>query len=194
MQLLSPSEIALRSLDGTALGPGTRFRKARLQHVDRVEKAQCFKRSEVRNHYNELTLPSRDFDLVVRVYNDGAAYRFVLHRAFTLSGETAQFCFPEDARAWIPYAKPDAGFDDPMFNSFENIYVHTPLRAWEKGRLAFLPITVDGPQGMKLCITEADLFNYPGMFLRGADGELEGVFARYPRDIEQGAHNNSSGR
>ena len=187
--LLAPSEISLTLQDGTIYGAGTQFRKAVKKSVSQTLPAQNFKRSVVRDEYNELTLQGKEFDLILRAYDDGAAYRFVTKNAVTIASEQACFHFPADHPAWVPYVKPDAGFDDPFLNSFENQYVQIPLSRWEKGRLAFLPVTVSGAGGVKLCITETDLFNYPGMYLSGSGTTLKGVFAPVPKDIVQGGHN-----
>lgn len=55
----------------------------------------------------------------------------------------------------------------------------------------FLPLVADVGNGKKLLITEADLENYPGLYLTNAGGKntLSGVFAPYPKASEQGGHN-----
>ena len=66
-------------------------------------------------------------------------------------------------------------------NSFENYYQHIKLSEWDQARLAFLPLVVDAPDGIKVIITESDLYNYPGMFLHGQGGTgMKGVHAGYP--------------
>ena len=191
--LLAPSEVSLTLLDGTVYGENASWKKVRRKSVDETFPAQNYKRAGVRDHYNELTLQSRDFDLVFRAYDDGAAYRFVTKKAITIASEKACFAFPGDPMAWVPYVKPGGKRGDPFFNSFENIYTVAPVSKWEGERLAFLPITVG--DGVRLCITETDLRNYPGMYLSNPDGDscLEGVFAPYPKTVVQGGHNNLQG-
>ena len=65
------------------------------------------------------------------------------------------------------------------------------ISSWEKNRLAFLPVLVEGEGGLKVCITEADLFEYPGMYLSNNEGGsvLKGVYAPVPDTWEQGGHN-----
>ena len=188
--LLSPSEASLNLGDGSTMGSGTKFRKAVRKSVSRTVDALFFKRSSVLEEYNELRLQARDFDFVVRVFNDGAAYRFVTRKTVNIVSETADFVFPEDHTAWVPYAKISRN-GDPFFNSFENHYERIHLSEWDKTRIAFLPITVSGTDGVKLCITETDLRNYPGMYLSNADGDkkLQAVHAGYPKEVEQGGHN-----
>lgn len=49
---------------------------------------------------------------------------------------------------------------------------------------------MDADNGIKVCITESDLYNYPGMYLNGGSTSLKGVFTPYPETEEQGGHNN----
>ena len=51
---------------------------------------------------------------------------------------------------------------------------------------------VDGPDGKKIVIAEADLMDYPGLYLynSNADSALESRFAPYPDEVKQGGHNN----
>ena len=175
--LLEASPLSLDT-DWGVLGKGMRIRKA--------------VRSEEAGEYAQLTLVGRDgYDVEFRAYNEGAAYRFVPRRkaALTVNAETALFRIGEDRTAYIPYVRKEGDFQIQFFNTFENTYAHTPVSAWEKGRLAFLPLMVEYPDGVKLCITESDLEHYPGMYLYpGADG-LQGVFAPYPARERQGSHN-----
>ena len=191
VELVSPSPAALVLADGKVLGTSMKVRRVLRSSVDKTEDALFFKRSSVRDHYNELKLISTDFDVIFRAYDDGVAYRFVTHREVTVKSETAQFRFPADWTAWVPYVRNKGKIEEQFFNSFENLYEHIPLSSWSYGRLAFLPLTVDGPGGVKLCITESDLLNYPGMYLLGVGTStaLNGVFAPVPSTVEQGGHN-----
>ena len=193
--LISPSELSLTLYDGTAYGPGAKFRKVTRRKVSQNLPAMNFKRSLVQDSYNELTLQARDFNLVVRAYNDGAAYRFTTRNGVTIVSETAEFSFPEDCMAWVPYVQPGGRRGDQFFSSFESLYHHLALSKWSHDRIAFLPITVECPGGARLCITETDLRNYPGMYLGNPDGGkcLHGLFAPYPKVVEQGGHNNLQG-
>ena len=196
--LLEPSPLSLTRTDGVVFGEDAAPRKAVRRSVDETVTPVVYKKAEVRDRYNELTLVCKGYDIVFRAYDAGVAYRFAAtgKAAFDVAAEQVCFRFPADHPAYIPYVRsfdsqhPEAQF----FNSFENTYTHTALSAWETGRLAFLPITVEAADGVKLCITESDLLDYPGLYLRGKGGpELEGVFAPYPKDIEQGGHNRLQG-
>lgn len=176
--LLEPAPIALDTDQGM-LGPGMRVRKAVV--------------GGERDAYAELLLRGRDgYDVVFRAYNQGAAYRFVprFKGPLTVFSETALFRLGNSCGAYIPYVRKTGDFSIQFFNTFENTYAHVPLREWEQGRLAFLPLMAEYPSGAKLCITESDLEQYPGMYLYpgNAPEELQGIFAPYPARERQGSH------
>ena len=148
--LLKPSPLSLTLSDGTVIGHGMKVRKAARKSVSQTLAAQNFKRAQVEDRYNELTLQTRDFDIIFRVYDDGAAYRFVTKKAVTIASEEAVFNFPEDYQAWVPYVRDPGTFEEQFFNSFENHCTLIPISEWDPKRLAFLPLTVDGASHIKL--------------------------------------------
>lgn len=193
--LLDGSEISMTLSDGVTYGSGSRFLGKQLRSVDETIQAVNYRKKTVEDRYNELTLRFKGFNLVFRAYDDGMAYRFVsLSRIpFNVVSEKASFSFPEDWKAYVPYVR-DYSSDDfsrQFMNSFENTYSHISLSEWNRDRLAFLPLVVEAADGKKLCITESDLLDYPGMYLYNGDGDssLEGVFAPYPAEEKQGGHN-----
>ena len=154
-----------------------------------------YKKDQVRDHFNEMTLKFKEFSLVFRAYDDGVAYHFLSHskKPFNVVSEQATFAFAQDWNMWVPYVcQKLETLETQLFNSFENRYEYCPLSKWNKERLAFLPLMVDGPSGKKIVVTESDLLNYPGMFLyNSAEGSvLEGRYAAVPKEVEQGGHNN----
>ena len=68
----------------------------------------------------------------------------------------------------------------------------TAIPEWSKDRMAFPPVTVEADGGVKLCIVEADLLDYPGLYLYNGDGDctLEGRFARVPARYARGGRQN----
>ena len=190
--LLQPSEIGLSLADGTVWGPGSKFRKATRRSVDVSFDALYFKRNTVRDRYNELVLPAKGFRVVFRVYDDGMAYRFETDKPVTVESEQATFSFAGDWPAYVPYVSHNTeSLEGQFMSSCESQYAHHPLSQWNKERLAFLPIVVEAPGGVRLCVTEADLRNYPGLYLYDGDASttLRGRLPRVPKDVVQGGHN-----
>ena len=177
---------------------------AETRSVDQTIQTNFYKRNKIQDQYNELILNCKDkyvkgkYKVIFRAYNDGVAYRFEtdFKKPFKVAKETADFNFDEDYTAWIPYVNARKGDGDfiqqQFFNSFENTYTRTPLSKMESDRLAFLPVLVELKDGKKVVVTEADLENYPGMYLRNRFGYtgFNAVHAGYPKTREQGGHNN----
>ncbi len=193
MAVLSPSEISMTLSDGTIYGENSRFIGKKERSVNENIKASFYKKDIVRDNFNELTLRFKGFNIIFRAYDDGMAYRFVSlsEKPFEVMSEKAEFAFPADQKAYVPYVRKAKSFDAQFFNSFENTYEYISLSEWDKDRLAFLPLVVEAADGKKVCITESDLLNYPGMYLyNGNTGNtLSGVYAKYPEQVRQGGHN-----
>lgn len=194
-ELLAPSVVSMTLLGGEVLGADPDVSKVMKASVDRTIPSPFYKKAEVKDVYNEMTVNFRgNFSLVFRLYNEGLAYRFVTRKKgeITIASEEADYRFSSDRKAFAAYAnstKPT--FEEQFSNSFEQPYVHRPLTSLNEKRLLILPLLVELENGKKLCITEADVEDYPGMFLTNTTDApgLKGVHAPYPKTKEQGGHN-----
>ena len=198
VRILEPSTLSMTLEDGTVFGKDVKVKKVLRRSVNRTVTPVVYRQAQVKETYNELTLQCKGYSLVIRAYNDGAAYRFIASQRapFVVANEEANFCFPSDCQGFIPYTrKLQDKFECQFFTSFEAQYQHISLSQWESGRMAFLPVTLDAPSGMKVCITESALTHYPGMYLSNEDKDaaLEALFAPYPKEIKQGGHNRLQG-
>ena len=194
ISLIAPSEISMSLSDGIVFGEDDKVRKVKKSTVDQVLPAIAYKKAEVRDNYNEITLIFKEFSLVFRAYDEGVAYRFVsaLKNDSKVLAEQADFNFAKDWDAYVPYVKQHTEtLESQHWNSFENIYSIHALTQWNKERLAFMPVAVAAESGLKVLLTESDLLDYPGMFLynKGDGTTLSGRFAPYPKTVEQGGHN-----
>lgn len=193
--MLAKSPLSMTLEDGNIFGVKSKLTGSSTKSVNEKITANVYKRKTIVDNYNELTLKFGDgFNVLFRAYNDGIAYRFVstLKKPFKVLSEQAVFNFPADQKAYVPYVQLQReSLESQMFTSFENTYQYIDLSQWDKERLAFLPLAVEGVKGKKVCIAEADLIDYPGMFLYNGEGtnSLAGMFARYPKEIKQGGHN-----
>ena len=193
--LLEDSYIGLYLTDGTSFGENAKVTGTSRRNVNEIHETVLYKKAQVEDSFNELTLRFKNFSLIFRAYDDGMAYRFVsrMKKPFTVKDELASFNFAEDWNMWAAYVcQHTETLESQYYNSFENQYSYTPVSEWNKDRMAFLPLMVDGPHGKKIVITEADLMNYPGMYLYNGDGgsDIAARFAGYPDEVKQGGHNN----
>ncbi len=189
--ILENSPVSMTLTDGRQFGVSPRLQKTRRNTVDKTIHPPVYHKKEIRDNYNELVLDFKGgYSLVFRAYGEGVAYRFVsrLDKPFLVESEQAVFNFPYDPKVWVasPKGRMNEGKPDPFYSSFQNTYLHTGLSEWNEGQLAFLPVLAEGPGGKKICITEADLMNYPGMYLTNplAGSSLKGIFPAYPKEVQ----------
>ena len=197
--LLDKTGISMTTVEGVLFGGIQPVKKVSRRSVSETIETVVYKKAEVKDEFNEITLSFKQFSVVFRAYDDGMAYRFISHLKgqYRIDYEMASFNFAQDWNMWAAYVSQHTEtLDSQFYNSFENRYSYAPLSEWDKSRMAFLPLLVDGPNGKKIAITESDLLNYPGMYLYNdmrdgdTDCELEARFAPYPDEVKQGGHNN----
>lgn len=194
--LLEASPLALELDNGSTWGAHPRVIRTRRTRVDRRIASPFYRADSIDECYNALTLRMKgDWEVEFRAYDDGVAYRFVNRskRPFHIVSERVEYRFPDDFQTTVPYVATgrEGDLESQLHNSFENTYTTAPLSEMNPGRLAFLPLVVDAGEGVKLCLSESDLCDYPGLYLRNADGgqTLSGYFAPCPAREEQGGHN-----
>ncbi len=193
-QLITPSPISMTINDAKDITIGTRMKAGKIQSHKGLIKAIAYKKSQVEDNYNTLTFQLNDkFSLVFRAYDEGLAYRFVAARKkdFIVQSEQASYNFAKDWKTYLPYANASGTIEQQFRNSGENTYTYTALSKANPEKIAFTPIIVEADKGVKIVIAEADLENYPGMYLLNNGGsQLKGVLVTYPKKIIQGGHNN----
>ena len=195
IQLLRPSLIYIEhSQDGKTFDALT-VRKVTRRTIDETVASPFTRQATMRNHCNELTLHLKEgLSLVFRAYNEGIAYRFVWEgKPGRVNKEIVDYRFYGDWNITAPYVSQfDSLRHEVQYStSFENQYTTLPLSQLDQSRLCFLPLMVHCDNGVKMCITESALLDYPGLYLHGTGGRpLVGDHAPLPRRVEQGGHNN----
>lgn len=197
--VINDSPISMELNDGKVLGANPIVRSSKTESVNESIKADFYKKDYVENNYNELTLNFKGYySIQFRAYDDGIAYRFCTKfpKPITITEENITYNFDEDYTTYIPYVNPGNFYGDNIskqfFNSFENVYTITQLSQIEDDKLAFLPILVSLKDNKKVVITEANLEDYPGTYLRKNNdntNSLSGIHANYPKTEEQGGYN-----
>lgn len=191
-QVVAPSSIALQLSTGV-LGDKAIVSSTSTQKVSASFNAINYKKSVVKEECNQLTLNFKgDYGVIFRVYDDAVAYRFFTKKGgeIIIKAEEANFNFTDDHQSFIPIQWDYRGGKN--FNSsFEALYHEIKLSQFPKDSLAFLPLLVDVGQNKKLVVLEADLEDYPGMYmdLNHTGKGLKAVFAPYPLEVEIGGYN-----
>ncbi len=162
------------------LGRGVKVKSEKRRSVDDILKPVVRqKAAAISDRFNELAIRfAGDYGLTIRVYDDGAAYRFEtsLPGPVTVVSEQVEFVFPGNPQAWFP--------EEESFQTHsERKFLSVSLNDVTEKRFASCPVVVNPAGGPKVAVTEADLEDYAGMYLAGeagAPGKLVGRFPAYP--------------
>jgi len=130
------------------------------------------KHSVIHNHYNELTLtlreerfPGRTLIMVYRAYNEGIAIRYEIPASFPkllgeLKNENTIFRFGGNHTVW-----------GTVYQSFttgqEEEYDQKKLSDIKPGDIIGMPLLVEVDNTCYVAITDANLFDWAGMYITG---------------------------
>jgi alpha-glucosidase len=180
--VIEPSPIAMKLGDGRVVGEKPLLTTSFRRSTDAILKPSVrYRRAEIRDRFNEVVFAfGGNYSLAVRAYDDGVAYRWRtrLPGDITVADEEASFRFAGDHLLYFPE-------ETSLLSHQERQYKRVTISEITPGRFSSLPAMVQLPGGMKAVITEADLFDYPGMNLTsGGPNTLKGLFPAYPRKVE----------
>ncbi|PRY96199.1 glycoside hydrolase family 97 protein [Marinilabilia salmonicolor] len=187
-----PSAIALEVEDYGIFGEEPVLRNSFPGSRNEIIETSFYKKSKISNQYNELNMIFKGgYSLIFRAYNDGIAYRFVtsIKNEIKIKSEKTEFVFPDASEFYVPYVREPVGRYQV---SFESTYDVLKLEEIDADSLIITPLLVKNNDGTSLVVSEADLEDYPGMFLSLNDEAtgFEAEYAGYPLEEEQGGHNN----
>ena len=135
---------------------------------------RLYRRETVRDRFNELEVsleeavePHRRIGLVLRAYDEGAAFRYVIPEqegveGFELLREQTEWRFPGKCRGWFT-SYPG------HFNSNEKHFLPRELGDISRDEFIGMPATVE-VAGQWVAICEAALVNWAGFYLKTPEG------------------------
>ena len=184
--LLKPSPLTLELGDGTILGANPVLKDIQQREQRSEIRLPWGKNKVLADVYNEMELRfAGDFSVVFRAYNDGVAYRFRTARSgeLVVRAEELQWNLAAGGQVW--------GTDyNTMAGSFEALYAKTSFTDWKAGSYAYSPILIEHPAGPRLLLCDADLSDYPGLYLQKVGEtnyfEVKGLFPKYPKATRNG--------
>ena len=183
-QRLLTQQIGLMLSDGRALSGGAApTRTSSRSAEETVKPVAPTKSTTIKDHFNEATLEyPGGFSLIVRVYNDGVAYRFAtqLDGQITVRSETQKNTFAGDPTVWF-------GAEKDFYSHTEVTYETKKLSALTPGALASLPLLLRSDNGISLLFSESALESYPGQWIRVGTGgnSLLGAWPALPVKEEE---------
>jgi len=191
VQILKPSSITLQLESGITLGGKPKLATFTRQTIDETVKPLYGKRAEIRNHYREMLITlDEDHTLELRAYDQGVAYRWVTFLEDTIRPvrEAVTINFADDYHIWASYPR-----TNDFVHSYEDFYQHRRLSEMPGDSMAMLPVVVEADSGIRIGITEAELRDYPGLYLRRKpfdQTKLSGVLPQSVLEDIPGGHRN----
>lgn len=145
------------------------------------------KASKVHSECNRVIVPvkettgaKRNLNIEVRIFNDGAAFRYVIPeqsqwKSVNITDEADQFNLTQNPKATVLER-------ESYTTSHEGIYTKAKLHEITPDTLMDTPALFEFPNGMYMAITEAALLDYAGMYLIRHHGILQTSLSPLPED------------
>ena len=179
--VLADSRLGLKFKDGVTLGANARLAKVERSRSDTTWENRLGKRRTVRDRHNELRVSlveqsGRPFEIVVRAFDDGIGFRYVLPAApsaatqdFVLEEEQTQFSFPENYPCYAGENENTGTAQNPIgyVGSQESEYKPMRLGDLPTDQVRMVPLLVKTPAAW-VAITESDLYDWAGMWVNRA--------------------------
>lgn len=145
-----------------------------------IKPAIPLKFSTVANSYNYLLLNFKgNYSVEFRAFDEGIAYRFITAKKGEIEVINEDFAinFPTD---YLLHLQQAGGFK----TSYEEEYSHLKASEWKSSdKMSTLPILADSKKQYKILISESDLSDYPGMFLKGTGSGAVATFPKAPLEF-----------
>jgi alpha-glucosidase len=166
-----PSRLGFEFRGAPPLGDSVRIVDSARTTADETWTQPWGEVARVRDHHNELRVTAeemtsrrRRFTMAFRVFDDGVAFRYELPEQpnlgdFAISDERTEFALADNARAWsIPSNR-------PRLDRSEMLFTAGPVSTLDSIQT---PVTLELQDGHTVAVIhEADLVDYPRMFLAG---------------------------
>jgi alpha-glucosidase len=179
--VLAPVPVSLSLGDGRVLGRGARVLRVDRREVSEKIPTPLGKRAAVKNACHELALVLSDgATLRARAYDDGFALRWetALPGRIHVRDEGFAIAFPEEPKAFF-LSGPGA------HHGYEGLWRHAPISALEswdgQPATASLPLVFETAGGLRLGLVQADVDDYPVMYLGYRSSHPKQLSAVFPR-------------
>ena len=169
-------------LQNESLGVNPKLQSKKVSTIDEtIIPTFPFKNAKVKNNCNVLLLNFKnDFSVEFRAYNDGVAYRFITRKKGDINviDEDFGIQFPTTYLTHL-------SFTGSFGTAYEEAYSHIKTNVYkENDRMTTLPVLLETDKQYKILISEADLLDYPCMFLKSTgDNGMKSTFPKYPLEF-----------
>lgn len=189
-QLLADnSRLSISFKEGGAFGKDIILGKPEFKKMEETYDLIVGKSSKVHSVSNKVIVPvteagglKRQLNIEIRVFNDGAAFRYVIPgkagwQNAEITEEANTFNLTNDPTALTL-------FRENYTTSHEGLYDRLPVSKIKPDTLMDLPALFEYPKGVYMAITEANLLDYAGMYLIKHNGVLQSSLSPLPHQKE----------
>ena len=175
--ILSNNTLSL-DLGSAVLGVNPKVVSAKTTSVKEVvQTVVAVKSKTIPNEYNQLSLAFKpNYRVAFRLFDNGIAYRFEtnLKNEITVKNEEVGLNFAGDFGVLFPE-------EESLYSHYERTYLDQKISSLTAGKFCSLPTLVKAGDNIKIGITEADLFDYPCLFMEATGGNS--FRSKYPHVI-----------
>jgi alpha-glucosidase len=187
--LVKDSRLSISFKEGGVFGKNVKLEKPILKKVEEDYNLLIGKSSNVHSLSNQLVISAteqsglkRQLNIEVRVFNDGAAFRYQIPgqqhwQKVEITDEANTFNLTHDPVALTL-------FRENYTTSHEGLYDKLPLSKIKADTLMDMPALFEFPNGIYMAITEANLLDYAGMYLIKHNGMLQSSLSPLPHQTD----------
>ena len=187
--LVDNSRLSISFKEGGIFGQNITLGKPVFKKMEETYDLVIGKTSKVHSLSNEVMVPvtengglKRQLNVEIRVFNDGAAFRYVIPakngwEQVEITDESDSFNLTQDPTALTL-------FRENYTTSHEGLYDRLPVSKIKPDTLMDLPALFEYPKGVYMAITEANLLDYAGMYLVKHNGVLQSALSTLPHQKE----------
>ncbi len=115
------------------------------------------------------------------ISDEGLAYRWTINRQIstTIVNELLSFELGQKDISWFPK-------EDKLISHYERMYLKLPVDSIKTYDFCSLPVLFQKENGLNIFFSEANLFNYPNLFLQKGDKEtiFKAIFPHYVLSVQ----------
>lgn len=184
--IVEPTEISLRLKEKGFLNGAGANPKATKRNIEGSLPTPIYKKSSVNLAANETRVDFGEWSVVLLARNDGVAWRFETKfpDEITVTAENTNIRFPKETT--LCYSQEghfQTGWEKPAkIGPVESVKAGHP-------QIVMTPLTATVPDAGVVCVTESNLFDYPGLNFYRKDNEqdmLRSWQAGVPDNVEKG--------
>ncbi len=184
-EIVASSPISMELDQNRILGASPSVKSVKNRSVkEEINPVVAEKRKIIPDVYNEMELTFKgNFGLRIRAYDDGVAYRFFTDLPDNIIVKNEEVSFNLSTADSVFF-----GEEESFLSHSERLYPCLAVKDITDKQMCCLPALVVKSNGLKVAISEADLSDYPGLYLTGSSNgiaTLKGKFPPYPLEEHQ---------